>query len=227
MPEGIEESAGALNVEEEVGTWEQAQFLSNLGRRRRRDIPVHINIDTGMGRSGFFPDQLELIRQVCQLPGLRIRGLFTHFAKADAADLGPTDQSLDLFDRVHDRLANLLPSDVLIHTHNSAATVRLAERRHNLVRVGAACFGVRTSQDFLNPPELHPVMSVKTRVAQVRDIPAGKTIGYGGLFTTNRPSRIASLPIGFGEGYPRALFNKGIVLIHGKRCPVKLSRCFS
>ena len=118
------------------------------------------------------------------------------------------------------QLVDVLPADILIHTHNSAATVRLADRRRHLVRVGAACYGVRTSQDFQNPAALRPVMSVKTRVAQVRDIPAGKTIGYGGLFTTERDSQIVSLPVGFGEGYPRALFNKGVVLIHGRRCPV-------
>jgi alanine racemase len=220
LPEELEESAGALDVEEEVGTWEQAQYLASLGKRRRRDMPVHVNIDTGMGRSGFFCEQIDLIRKVCGLSGLRIRGVFTHFAKADAADLEPTRQSLEAFDELCDRLSEALPADVLIHTHNSAATVRLAERRRELVRVGAACYGVRTSQDFLNPSELRPVMSVKTRVAQVRDVPAGKTIGYGGLFTTQRASRIASLPVGFGEGYPRALFNKGIVLIHGQPCPV-------
>jgi len=79
---------------------------------------------------------------------------------------------------------------------------------------------VRTSQAFANPPELKPVMSVKTRVAQVRKIPAGEPIGYGSLFTTQQDSLIASLPVGFGEGYPRSQFNKGIVLIHGQQCPV-------
>jgi alanine racemase len=89
-----------------------------------------------------------------------------------------------------------------------------------MVRVGAACYGVRTSREFENPSGLRPVMSFRTWVAQVREIPRGRTIGYGGLFTTTRDSRIASLPVGFGEGYPRALFNKGIVLVHGRRCPV-------
>jgi alanine racemase len=89
-----------------------------------------------------------------------------------------------------------------------------------MVRVGAACYGVRTSRDFENPAELKPVMSFRTWVAQVRTVPTGRSVGYGGLFTTTRDSRIATLPVGFGEGYPRALFNKGSVLIHGKRCPV-------
>jgi alanine racemase len=117
-------------------------------------------------------------------------------------------------------LAGERPEDVLLHTHNSAATVRLTERRRSMVRVGAACYGVRTSRQFENPSALRPVMSFKTWVAQVRKIPEGHAIGYGRRFTTERETTIAALPVGFGEGYPRSLFNKGIVLIHGKRCPV-------
>jgi alanine racemase len=157
---------------------------------------------------------------VIALPRLRVVGVMTHFPSADGAEIGPTEKILDAFDELCEKLADDLPENVLIHTHNSAATVRLGNRRQSMVRVGAACYGVRTSQEFANPAMLRPVMSVKTRVAQVRDIPAGRTIGYGGLFTTQRLSRIASLPVGFGEGYPRSLFNKGIVLVHGQRCPV-------
>jgi alanine racemase len=220
LSQELDEAVQQFGVEEQVGTLAAAEYLSALGRRLGRKLPVHINIDTGMGRSGFFPEQLDLIRHVIHLPGLKVVGIFTHFPSADAADLVPTQKRLDAFDRLCEELDDDLPADVLIHTHNSAATVRLIARRRHLIRVGAACYGVRTSQDFLNPPELRPVMSVRTWVAQVRDIPAGRTIGYGGLYATRRPSRIASLPVGFGEGYPRALFNKGIVLIHGQRCPV-------
>ncbi len=220
LPEELDQSAAELNIEEQVGTLEAAEYLSSLGQRRGRPIPVHLKIDAGMGRSGFFVNEDALIRRVCRMRGLEIVGIMSHFASSDGADLGRTLASLEAFEHFCDRLHSVLPADVLIHTHNSAATVRLPARRHDMVRVGAACFGVRTSQDFANPPELRPVMSVRTRVAQVRDVPAGWTIGYGGLFTTQRASRIAALPVGFGEGYPRALFNKGEVLIHGRRCPV-------
>jgi alanine racemase len=220
LPPELDEAVREFDVEEQVGTFAAAEYLSSLGRRLGRKLPVHINIDTGMGRSGFFPEQIDLIRRVIDLPGLNVVGIFTHFPSADAADLLATHYALEDFERLCQELTDDLPEDVLLHTHNSAATVRLTNQRNHLVRVGAACYGVRTSQDFLNPDELRPVMSVKTWVAQVRDIPAGKRVGYGGLFTTRRPSRIASLPVGFGEGYPRALFNKGVVLIHGERCPV-------
>ena len=173
-----------------------------------------------MGRSGFFPAQLETIKQVCALPGLKVVGIMTHLAKADDADLADTECQLEAFAQLRQQLHDCLPSTVLNHTHNSAATVRLPQQRGDLVRAGAACYGVRTSTDFANPVELRPVMSIKTRVMEIRSVPAGTSIGYGGLYRTTRQSRIASVPVGFGEGYPRALFNKGVVLIQGHRCPV-------
>ncbi|MBD2579799.1 alanine racemase [Oscillatoria sp. FACHB-1406] len=220
FPEEFEESIDVLDIEEQVGTLEAALYLSAAGVQRNRKIPVHLNIDTGMGRSGFFCHELEELKKVCGLPGLEIVGIMTHFASADGKDLVFTHQQIENFYNLRRALSDYLPDNILTHTHNSAATFRLGEQCNSLARVGAACYGVRTSQNFQNPSELQPVMSVKTKVAQVRKIPAGRTIGYSSLHTTQRESLIASLPVGFGEGYPRSLFNKGIVLIKGHRCPV-------
>jgi alanine racemase len=214
----MDESVRELDLQEQVGSREAAEYLSAAGVRRGRPVDVHLDIDTGMGRSGFFPEQIDAIREVMRLPGLLIAGVMTHFPTADSNSLAQTNAQIERMDRVCAELG--LPEDVLVHTHNSAATVRLNGNRHAMVRAGAACYGVRTSREFENPAELRPVMSFRTWVAQVRDVPKGCTVGYGGLFTTSRDSKIASLPVGFGEGYPRALFNKGVVLIHGKRCPV-------
>jgi alanine racemase len=220
LPQELQESIELLNIEEQIGTIEAAKYLSEAGVKRGKKIPVHINIDTGMGRSGFFSNQIEELKQVCGLPGIDIVGVMTHFASSDGKDLAFTHRQIEDFNKARQVLKDYVDHNVLTHTHNSAATVRIINENNRLVRVGAACYGVQTSQDFQNPPELKPVMSVKTRVAQVRKIPQGKTIGYGSLFTTQRDSVIASLPVGFGEGYPRSLFNKGIVLIKGYRCPV-------
>jgi alanine racemase len=214
----MEESVREFDVQEQVGSREAAAYLAAAGVQRGRPVDVHLDIDTGMGRSGFFPEQIDRIRQVMRLPGLCIAGVMSHFSTADSSDLAQTSAQIERMDRFCTELG--LPDHVLVHTHNSAATVRLTDQRRAMVRVGAACYGVRTSREFENPAELKPVMSFRTWVAQVRDVPKGHTVGYGGLFTTARDSRIASLPVGFGEGYPRALFNKGIVLIHGTRCPV-------
>lgn len=214
----MEESVRDLDIQEQVGGPEAATWLSQAGVRRGRPVDVHLDIDTGMGRSGFFPEQIDVIREVMRMPGLRIAGVMSHFPTADANDLGRTAAQIECMERLCADLG--LPADALLHTHNSAATVRLTNTRRAMVRAGAACYGVRTSREFENPAELRPVMSFRTWVAQVREVPKGRTVGYGGLFTTVRDTRIASLPVGFGEGYPRALFNKGIVLIHGRRCPV-------
>jgi alanine racemase len=214
----MDESVRDLDIEEQVGSREAAAYLSAAGVRRGRPVSVHLDIDTGMGRSGFFPEQLSTIREVMALPGLHIAGVMSHFPNADAGDLALTNSQMERMSRFCAELG--LADDVMVHTHNSAATVRLTEKRQAMVRSGAACYGVRTSREFENPPELKPVMSFRTWVAQLRDVPKGRTIGYGGLYTTVRDTKVACLPVGFGEGYPRSLFNKGIVLIHGKRCPV-------
>lgn len=220
LPEEYEESAESLHLEEQVGSRDVADYLHALGRRRGQPIPVHLKIDTGMGRSGFLPGDAEGVKHVCGLAGLRVVGIMTHLANADDVDLADAERQLATFWNLRDALDGHLPDDVLTHTHNSAATIRLSDRRADLVRMGAACYGVRTSRAFANPPELQPVMSIRTRIMEVRSVPPGTTIGYGGLFRTTRETRIATIPVGFGEGYPRSLVNRGIVLIRGQRCPV-------
>jgi alanine racemase len=224
LQDELEEALDRYDVEEQVGGLEAALYLSEAAAARGRRARVHLNIDTGMGRSGFLPGDVTAMRRVCALPGLRVAGVMTHFPTADRGNLTGVLEQLRRFDLACAEIAEQLPPDALRHTFNSAATIRSLNgeltRHSDLVRVGAACFGVRTSREFENPAVLEPVMSVRTRVAQVRQLPAGIDIGYGSLYTTQRKSRIASLPVGFGEGYPRSLFNKGIVLVGGRRCPV-------
>lgn len=220
LAEELDESVAGLDVEEQVGSPEMGAYLDAAGRRRGRPVPVHLKLDTGMGRSGFLAPRLEQVKRVCGLPGLRVVGIMTHLAKADAPDLTETRDQLEDFRGLLQALRDVLPASAIVHSHNSAATIRLPDSRGDLVRVGAACYGVRTSRAFSNPAALRPVMAVRTRVLEVRRLPAGHSIGYGGRFVTRRSTRIASVPVGFGEGYPRALFNRGIVLIQGRRCPV-------
>ncbi len=220
LPRELDQSLSELEIEEQVGTIEAAEYLAEAGVRRGRPVDVHLKIDTGMGRGGFLPEEIAAIRRVLSSPGLRVKGLMTHFATADGASLEQTERQIAKMSALRTELRAELGPGPLFHTHNSAATVRLPGSRQDMVRVGAACYGVRTSREFDNPKGLRPVMSFRSWVAQVREIPRGRAIGYGSLFTTTRDSRIASLPVGFGEGYPRSLFNKGIVLIHGRRCPV-------
>lgn len=220
LPEELDESIERLNIQEQVGTWEVAEYLNDAGLKRGQPIPVHIKLDTGMGRGGFGNEEIECLKRVCHLPGLEILGIMTHLASADGKTPDDAQEQLDLFEEISKVLSAELPVGTLLHTHNSAATARLPEQRRDMVRVGASCYGVRTSRNFEISAALKPIMEIKTRVAQVRRLPKGARIGYGGLYTTSQPSLIATVPVGFGEGYPRSLFNKGIVLINGQRCPV-------
>ena len=167
----MEESVRELDIQEQVGSQEAAAYLSEAGVRRGRPVDVHLDIDTGMGRSGFFPEQIETIRQVMGLPGLRVAGVMSHFPTADSSDLAQTSAQIERMELFCNELG--LSEEVLVHTHNSAATVRLTGHRRAMVRVGAACYGVRTSREFENPPELKPVMSFRTWIAQIRDVPEG------------------------------------------------------
>jgi len=116
LPEELEESCDRLQIEEQIGSMEVANYLSAAGIKRGRKIPIHVNIDTGMGRSGFFPSQIDLIRKVCALPGLRIAGIMTHFASADGRDLAFTEKQLERFYSLRSALNDDLPDDVLTHT---------------------------------------------------------------------------------------------------------------
>ncbi len=167
----MEESVRELDVQEQVGSREAAAYLSAAGMRRGRPVVVHLDIDTGMGRSGFFPEQIDTIREVMSWPGLRIAGVMSHFPTADSNELAQTSAQIERMERFCAELK--VPGNALVHTHNSAATVRLTEKRSAMVRVGAACYGVRTSREFQNPAELKPVMSFRTRVAQLRGCPQG------------------------------------------------------
>jgi len=216
----IDESVSRLDIEEQVGSVDAARYVSEAGLRRGKPVRVHLDIDFGMGRSGFFPEDRAAILGVLGGKGLDIAGVMSHFPASDGADLRTTHAALGRMQDFCAGLGSALPAGAVIHTHNSAATVRLTDQRGGMVRSGAACYGVRLPANFENPAALRPVMSFRTWIAGIRDVPKGRTIGYGSLFTTAKDSRIASLPVGFGEGYPRALFNKGIVLVRGRRCPV-------
>ncbi|OSM01979.1 putative alanine racemase [Magnetofaba australis IT-1] len=219
LPEELEEAL-QWNVEELAAGEQASVFLDRLGVRRGLPVPVHVKIDSGMGRGGFLYHDAEGVREIRELPGVKIVGVMTHLANADAPDLNHAREQLRRFDTLIEQSRDALPPDALIHTHNSAGTWRMPERRGDMVRVGAACYGVRTSQAFDNPPELKPIMALRTAISGVARVPAGHDVGYGTRFVTERESVLATVPVGFGEGYPRALFNKGEAIISGKLCRV-------
>lgn len=193
--------------------------LSHEAQSRNSLVNLHIKIDTGMGRLGIAIDKLpEFALSVTHLPNVRIDGVLSHLADADALSTEFTQGQIAEFSRAVEILKAADIKPTFRHLANSAAIHGYPESWENLVRAGAAVYGLR--DDVLGPHgprfDLKPVMSLYSRVTLVKDVPAGASIGYSRTFQTSRPSRIAILPIGYADGYRRALSNRGQVLIRGK-----------
>lgn len=185
---------------------------------RDRDVAIHLKLDSGMGRMGVVESELlrvaELIRSA---PRLRLEALYTHFANAgDVTDPFTNDQ-LARFDTLVETLREAGISAPRHHVANSAATIR-GMTPGDFARVGIALYGAEPLD--ANSPRLEPVMRWRTAIGRLKDLPPGHAIGYGTTFHTTRPSRIATLPVGYADGYRRGLSNRGEVLIRGRRVPI-------
>ena len=184
----------------------------------------HIKVDTGMGRIGLFPDDsgFETVRSFREFSHCVPEGIFTHLSCADTEDPEPTFRQLSLFRTFTERLISSGMRFPLIHSENSAAGILYPEEPFsNLTRAGIAMYGIAPSEDadFSEVP-LTPALSLYSEVSFVKTVPAGTTVSYGAKFVTERESRIATISIGYADGYPRSLSGKGEVLIRGHRVPV-------
>ena len=182
---------------------------------------VHIKVDTGMGRLGLSPDDvLPLLHSSAFQGALSAEGLMTHLADADSEDPTFTTIQIELFRTLIDRLKAAGIDIPLIHAANSAAILLHPSTHFTMVRPGIMLYGYHTIAHPDGPPDLKPILSLVTRVVQVRVLTPGQSISYNRLFTASRPSRIAVLRIGYADGYSRLLSNRGAVLIRGHRAPI-------
>ncbi len=204
-----------------VNTVQQAMALSAAAQEAGKTVPIHIKVDTGMGRFGLLPGEVvDFVRTISRLPGLFLEGLYTHFAIADAADKTYTRRQFEKYMNVVNQLEAAGFFFPLRHVSNSAATLDLPEMALDMVRCGIALYGLRPSDEVEPAVPLRPAMTLKSRVARVRTLPTGASISYGCTYTTTRPTPVALVPVGYGDGYHRILSNKGAVLIHGQRAPI-------
>jgi alanine racemase len=195
--------------------------LDAATRARGVTLPVHIKIDTGMGRLGFLPAQIDSwLPELNKLSALKIEGVFSHFSHAESVQGDYTQKQLRIFRDVVARLRSQWAPPMLAHLANSAATITLPEAYFDMVRPGLMLYGPYPAPEMKPEIELRPVLSWHTRVMQLKKVPAGTSISYGQTFVTRRESVIATLPVGYADGYPRLLSNRGQVLINGKRAPV-------
>lgn len=202
---------------------DSARRLSLAAQAAGKTVRVHLAVDTGMGRIGFFPDEAAAreAEEISRLPGLEIEGLFTHFARADEPSGEPAEIQFRKYELFRKMLQERGIRPAVCHVSNSAALMRFRQMNMDLVRAGITLYGLMPSGEVASEMgDLMPVMTIRSHVSYVKTLPAGSPVSYGGTYVTGRETRIATIPVGYADGYPRGLSNKGYVLIHGQKAPV-------
>jgi len=213
----------SYNLEQAVYSWELAEAISKEAVKQKKTAKIHIKVDTGMGRIGLKPDKdsVQLIKKISQLPNIVIEGIFTHFAVADALDKAYTEEQYAKFTWICEELERENVKINVKHCGNSATIIDLPNMHLNMVRAGIILYGLKPSDEvMLDKIELKQVMSLKVRISHVKEIEAGQSVSYGRRFIAEKKSKIASLPIGYADGYTRMLSGKAEALVNGRRVPV-------
>ena len=199
---------------------ELAAAAAKVGQKAK----VHIKVDTGMGRIGITPDEegLEFVRFLIEHPELEVEGIFTHFAKSDETDKTSANHQLELFQNFIDKIQTELGITIPVkHCSNSAAILEMPQANMDMVRAGITTYGLYPSEEVSKDiVPLRAAMSLYSHIVYCKTIHAGQSVSYGGLFTATKDTRVATIPVGYGDGYPRSLSGKGYVLIHGKKAPI-------
>lgn len=195
-----------------VASLESARRVAGVALRLRRNISVHVKVDTGMGRIGVRPEAAPmLVHQLADLRAVRVQGIYTHLACGED-DPAFTDAQLKAFRRVVGILSREGLRPPLVHAANSAGALRHPSSRFDMIRPGLAAYGLY--------PGFDPVLSLKSKIIFLKTVARGTPVSYGATWRAKRLTRVATLPIGYGDGYSRALSNRAEVLVGGRRCPV-------
>lgn len=204
-------------------TLEMAEDVSKRAERLNKKAYIHIKLDTGMSRLGFqiTEDSVQQICQAAALPNLVLEGMYSHFATADETDKTFAKKQLERYNWMKERLEDQRIRFEYYHCSNSAGIIDIKEANMDLVRAGISTYGLYPSAEVekKNVP-LKPALELISHVAHVKWVDEGTTVSYGCTYTTKRKTKIATIPVGYGDGYPRSLSNKGYVLIHGKKAPI-------
>ena len=206
-----------------VADLSMAEKLNQEASRQDKRVHIHLALDTGMSRIGFADNEesVEEVRKINGLENVRIEGMFTHFARADEKDKAPAKVQLRRYLDFSELLEKAGIKIPLRHCSNSAGIIRMPEANLNIVRAGITIYGIYpSSQVERDIVKLTQAMELISHVTFVKDIPAGTAVSYGGTFVAEKPVRVATVPAGYADGYPRSLSGRGWVLIRGKRAPI-------
>ncbi|MFV0364455.1 MAG: alanine racemase [Suipraeoptans sp.] len=196
---------------------------AELAKSMNKKLKIHIKLDTGMGRLGFPPNDnsIEEIKEICNMDCVVNEGMFTHFAKADEIDKSYTENQLQKFEYMIKSLKN---NDVLFshyHASNSAGIIDIRDANYDLVRTGISCYGLYPSNEVDHETiRLQPAMELISHIVSLKEFHKGQAISYGGTFVAEHDIKVATIPVGYADGYPRSLSNKGYVLIRGKKARI-------
>ena len=219
-PDGAE-MAAVWRLTPSLISMETARALSLRATALGVSVPVHVKVDTGMNRYGLLPTEVvDFLLSLRDKPGIILEGLFTHFATADWTDQTDARKQLAVFNQVWQAVKQAGIRVPILHAANSAATMQFPEAHFDAVRPGIAIYGMDPSTEWPPVFEIHPALSLKSRVSRIHELTTGDGVSYGRTFIAQKPTRAALVPIGYGDGYHRILSNRGSVLIGGKRAPI-------
>lgn len=222
-PVSYMETAIEMEIRITVFCLEDAVYLSELARKLGKKAIIHIKVDTGMSRIGMPPTEetAEVIQKMVSLPGIAAEGIFTHMATADEKNKDQAIRQIEQFDFMRSQLTKRGIFIPIWHCSNSAGIIDLPQANWDMVRCGISLYGMYPSEEVQKEQvPLKPALSLKSEVIYVKTITEGVHVGYGGTFTAKQPTRVATIPVGYADGYPRALSNKGWVLVRGQKAPI-------
>ncbi len=206
-----------------IYTYEDACELSQFAVKKGKSAKIHIKIDTGMSRIGFPANEetINIIKDISELPGIEINGIFTHFFASDASDKTSALKQFEMFKNITDILSAAGIDIPVKHCSNSAAIIDMPEANMDCVRAGIAMYGMYPSDEVdKSKVELSPAMSLKSHIIHLKELEKGIGVGYGATYVTDKKTMVATIPVGYGDGYKRSLSNKGYVLINGRKAPI-------
>ena len=214
-----------MNIRPAVFREDMLEQLSAAAKAAGKKIKIHIAVDTGMSRIGIFPDEtgLDFVKKALETEGLQVEGMFTHFARADEADRSFTEEQLEKFVWLTEAVKERLGYDIPIrHCSNSAGIIEYPHANMTMVRAGITLYGLWPSDEVRKDiVPLEPVMSLRSHIIYIKEISAGTPVSYGGTWAPDHTVRLATVPVGYGDGWPRSLSNKGYVLIRGQKAPIR------